>query len=172
MCSVCVCSPNGVVCIYLHLYCTERSHHNCASASKKCIKSGVSKPPDETPEALEGWLTGLDNAIINLPRRTRTAYERATFLRPEIQSDVKFKLRFLRADAFNVENAAKRITNYFSQKLRLFGDDKLVKKLTLEDLQEHDIQILKTGCFIVVPTAEPMGRSIRELKIVWDHTAL
>ena len=144
----------------------------CFGFKKKCIKSGVSKPPDETPEALEGWLTGLDNAIINLPRRTRTAYERATFLRPEIQSDVKFKLRFLRADAFNVENAAKRITNYFSQKLRLFGDDKLVKKLTLEDLQEHDIQILKTGCFIVVPTAEPMGRSIRELKIVWDHTAL
>ena len=120
----------------------------------------VAEAREETPEFVEGWISGLDNAVASLPRRSRTALERAIFLRPDLENNIQFKLKFLRADSFHVENAAQRYANYFSQKLRLFGDKKLVKKIALEDLTEKEIRILKSGCFILLPQKDPIGRTI------------
>jgi hypothetical protein len=74
----------------------------------------------------------------NFPRRGKFAQTfRKLFLKPSIQKDLKFKLMFLRADQYNARQAAEWMAKYYSHKLYLFGEDTLVKKITLDDLESE-----------------------------------
>ena len=53
---------------------------------------------------------------------------------------------FLRAERFDAPKAAIRLVNHFEGKLVLFGEDKLVKRITLDDLEEEDIE--EIPCFL------------------------
>ena len=67
---------------------------------------------------------------------------------------------FLRADHFNAQQAAERMAKYFTNKLSLFGEDKLVKKITLDDLNEQDKKVLFSDGNIVLPHKDRAGRPI------------
>jgi hypothetical protein len=92
----------------------------------------------------------FNHEIAYLPRRRRPALERAIFLKPSIETDVTFKLMFLRADYYDASKAARRLAKYFEDKLHLFGEDKLVKKITLDDLSEEDMEVFQTCFFMYV----------------------
>ena len=66
---------------------------------------------------------------------------------------------FLRADDYDASMAAERIATYFTTKLSLFGEDKLVKKLELSDLQQQDIKILSSGMYLKLPH-DSIGRPV------------
>ncbi|KAL3943359.1 MAG: hypothetical protein SGBAC_002562 [Bacillariaceae sp.] len=72
----------------------------------------------------------------------------------------KFRLLFLRAGLGNFKKAAKRLVRHFKTKLELFGEDKLVKEITLDDLNEDDMESLRSGGFQVLPRPDRAGRSI------------
>jgi hypothetical protein len=67
---------------------------------------------------------------------------------------------FLRATEGDVKKAAKRLTRHFKTKLRLFGEDKLVQDIVLDDLDEDDMESLKSGGFQVLSKRDAAGRSI------------
>jgi hypothetical protein len=121
---------------------------------------GVAEAQEETPELLEKSLAQLDKAICSLPRPDRKALDHAIFLRPELKNDIKFKIMFLRADYFVADLSAKRMALYFKYKLELFGEDKLVKKLSVEDLQEQDRNKSMAGFFLELPERDPIGRQV------------
>jgi hypothetical protein len=121
---------------------------------------GVAETLEETQQLLTESLDGLDKALAKLPRTIRKAFDRAMFLRPELENGSSFKLQFLRAECFNIDLASKRMANFFTQKLKYFGEDKLVKNISLEDLQEREVDILKSGSFIKLPQRDPTGRPI------------
>jgi len=92
--------------------------------------------------------------------RLKSAYERAMFLSPKYVQDPAFLRMFLRADLYDSAKAAKRLVNYFENKLLLFGEEKLVKKITLQDLDQDDVDEIGTGSFVFLPQKDRSGRAV------------
>ena len=107
---------------------------------------------------VEAKLETLDREINKI--RSKQAYDRASFLCPSYVSDRNFRLMFLRADEFVPSNAAKRIVSHFALKSKLFGLDKLVKDITLEDLSNDDILSLQSGSTQLLPIKDRAGRTM------------
>jgi hypothetical protein len=82
---------------------------------------------------------------------------RAFFLRPSLENDNKFKLMFLRADLYDTPKAANRMAKYFDLKCELFGEDKLVKPITVKDLSEEDLYFVRCGFQVCISTKDPSG---------------
>jgi hypothetical protein len=121
---------------------------------------GVAENQEETPEFVATCLKDMDVALSTIPKAKRKALDRALFFKPSIQKDANFKLMFLRADVYDAQKAAKRMARYFNEKLLLFGEDKLVKKITLDDLAEEDIKRLNFAGCVILPNKDQTGRPI------------
>eukprot|EP00339_Tiarina_fusa_P009765 CAMPEP_0117014084 /NCGR_PEP_ID=MMETSP0472-20121206/11499_1 /TAXON_ID=693140 ORGANISM="Tiarina fusus, Strain LIS" /NCGR_SAMPLE_ID=MMETSP0472 /ASSEMBLY_ACC=CAM_ASM_000603 /LENGTH=456 /DNA_ID=CAMNT_0004717569 /DNA_START=74 /DNA_END=1444 /DNA_ORIENTATION=- len=121
---------------------------------------GVAEVHEESPEFVESCLEAMDLALNTLAKIKRKGLDRALFFKPSIETDKKFKLMFLRADIYDAKKAARRMAKYFDEKLRLFGEEKLVKRITLDDLSEEDLSRLNlVGC-VVLPHSDQTGRPI------------
>jgi hypothetical protein len=121
---------------------------------------GVAQAHEETPEFVASCLEELDARISQIPKVKRRAHSRALFFKPTIQNDAKFKLMFLRADVYDAEKAAKRMIKYYEDKLELFGEEKLAKDITLDDLTEEDMDVYSTGWCLELPHKDQVGRPI------------
>jgi hypothetical protein len=114
----------------------------------------------ETPELIETSLVLLEYELKSIPKRKKRAYNRALFLKPSLATNRSFQLLFLRADRFDAPAAAQRMCRFFEEKLNLFGDEKLVKKITLDDLDPDDISGLCNGAGHLLPHKDRSGRLI------------
>ena len=121
--------------------------------------NGISSTVDEEPDFVAQCLYDLDNEVDRL-HSDRSAYDLAMAMRPELLNDRAFRLMFLRADCFDVAKAARRLVMHFDSKLKLFGEEKLVKKITYDDLDEDDRAALSTGASHVLPSRDQAGRGI------------
>lgn len=88
------------------------------------------------------------------------AYKLALSKNPRYVRSPSFRLMFLRSTEGDAKKAAKRLTRHFKTKLRLFGEDKLVRDIVLDDLSEDDMEALKSGGFQVLKKRDTAGRSI------------
>jgi len=88
-----------------------------------------------------------------------SAYETAESLNFSYVSDRAFRLMFLRGNRFDAKAAADQMIRFFDMKMNLFGRDKLVKDITIEDLDEDDKACLRTGSVQITGT-DRAGRSI------------
>mmetsp|Transcript_20238 Transcript_20238/g.44052 ORF Transcript_20238/g.44052 Transcript_20238/m.44052 type:complete len:526 (-) Transcript_20238:44-1621(-) len=88
------------------------------------------------------------------------AYRLAVSMSPSYVRNPEFRLMFLRATEGDVKKAAKRLTRHFKTKLRLFGEDKLVRDIVLDDLSEDDMESLKSGGFQVLSKRDAAGRLV------------
>jgi len=120
----------------------------------------VSTIVEETPEMVTKAFNEMKEEIQNIPRRRRKEYDRAVFLKPSLDNDVDFHLMFIRADSFNCRKAANRICKYFTNKLDLFGDEKLARSITLDDLNEDDLEAIRSGSHRVLEQRDRSGRRI------------
>jgi len=121
---------------------------------------GVSEAQEETPEFVALCIEKLNAELKAVPKKRRHALDRAFFLKPNLDKDNKFKLMFLRADNYDAFKSARRMSQYFTDKLELFGEEKLVKKITLDDLTEEDMEVFNTGFFKVLDEKDSVGRTI------------
>lgn len=135
---------------------------------------GVSGEITETPEFAEKGLSALRKIIDKVPSggkaaNVRRAFDRALFLRPSMQNDDRFLLMFLRAQRFDVNNAASLLFLYFEQKLELFGEYVLCRKIMLPDLTEAEVELVKSGANLLLSGRERTGRCISYAKLsAWD----
>jgi hypothetical protein len=121
---------------------------------------GVAKLQEETSQFVEACLKDLRDEISKLSRGKRRALDRAFFLRPTLPNERVFLLMFLRADRYNARNAAHRMALYFTSKLELFGDNLLAKEITLEDLDEDDIECVNMGSVNILREKDRSRRTI------------
>jgi hypothetical protein len=117
---------------------------------------GVAVVREETAELLLSSIRALDRSIQSIRHKNLT---RAMFLRPELETDIPLKLMFLRATEFGGTAACKRLCAYFDAKCQLFGEEKLVKDITLSlsDLTGGGYQ---TPIAAVLPKKDQAGRSV------------
>jgi hypothetical protein len=104
----------------------------------------------------------LEREIQNLDDKNtdREAYNLARDLSPSYVYNKAFRTMFLRATEGDCKKAAKRLVRHFSTKKRLFGEEKLVKDITLSDLNEDDMEALESGGFQVLAERDLAGRSV------------
>jgi hypothetical protein len=114
----------------------------------------------ETNDLIESSLVLLKMELVRIPTRRKRFYLKALFLKPTLENDTSFQLMFLRADRFNVPLAAQRLCHFFDQKQKLFGEAKLVHRLTLDDLCEDDIRSLCNGAGHLMPHTDRSGRLV------------
>eukprot|EP00536_Pseudo-nitzschia_multiseries_P003775 jgi/Psemu1/186608/e_gw1.59.6.1 len=88
------------------------------------------------------------------------AYRLALSLSPSYVRNPAFRLMFLRSTEGDAKKAAKRLTRHFKTKLRLFGEDRLVRDIVLDDLDDDDMESLRSGGFQVLPQRDAAGRSV------------
>ncbi|KAL3908403.1 MAG: hypothetical protein SGARI_003077 [Bacillariaceae sp.] len=89
-----------------------------------------------------------------------SAYNMALAMNPDYVQDHAFRLMFLRASHFDIDQAAKRLLGHFAKKLELFGAQKLVKTITLDDLDADDKECLHCGQSQLLPYRDRSGRAV------------
>ena len=70
------------------------------------------------------------------------------------------RIKFLRAERYNISLAAKRILYHFQIKLELFGQEVLGREILLSDFNTDDNQSLKMGYLQVLPQSDFSGRRV------------
>ena len=69
-------------------------------------------------------------------------------------------MMFLRAEEYDPSDAAERMIRFFEFKKELFGVEKLVKDIALDDMDEDDMHFLGNGYCQVSPYTDTAGRTI------------
>ena len=126
----------------------------------------VSEPFPESPEFVDEKISELSallkggSSTVGDKTNLRQAYDKAVEQDPEYVEGRSFLLQFLRAGSFDPENAAQRILRHFHQKLTLFGQEKLTKTITLEDMGEEENKLLRVGWCGKLPLRDMSSRSV------------
>jgi hypothetical protein len=112
----------------------------------------------EDPASVDLWLRILDMNLNDIKRGT--VYEVAEAMNRSRVMSRGFRMMFLRANRYDPEAAATHIIQFLELKRSLFGQDKLVKKITLDDLEEEDVKNIEGGGLQISPFMDRSGRKI------------
>jgi len=127
---------------------------------------GLDNLIEETPDFIKSKLEELDNEVSLLNVHVQKPYTRAKEQQEAMDGNdnyvcsEKFRLMFLRAERFDARKAALRLTSNFQEKLKLFGDEKLARRITQADLDERDKEALRSGAVWMTGATDRFGRVI------------
>ena len=112
----------------------------------------------ETPEFVVRSLEEFNSKIEQI--KDKDAYGRALSQDPSFVSNRLFRLKYSRTTNVDPAWAALKFVQFFEFKLELFGKDKLTTSITLNDLDQDDIECLKSGFCTILPLQDRAGRAI------------
>ena len=119
---------------------------------------GVADVLDEKPEFIVERLKKLDEELEKI--KSKKAYYIAKSISLNYASNNKIRLQFLRADNYDVKNAATRLVAFFESKLEIFGKEKLTKDILLSDFSKEDLADFEKGYLHLLPQRDRAGRAI------------
>jgi hypothetical protein len=119
---------------------------------------GIGVVKDEDPALVISCLEELEDHLTTI--KHNTAYALAEAISRQYVYDKKLRMMFLVAEEYEPKEAAERMIRFFEVKKSLFGVQKLVKDITLDDLDEDDMDTLRTSCAQVSPCRDTAGRPI------------
>lgn len=125
----------------------------------------ITTQEEEDEKFLDQKLLEMDDHLkrirkVNAWNLKLAALELAESQNLEYTQDRRFRLKFLRCDRFDPSRAAGRLIRFFDWKLELFGEAKLTRDITLDDLTKEDRAALKKGYFQRLPVRDRAGRAI------------
>jgi len=112
---------------------------------------------DETPELIQASTRLVKKCIGEIDDASKTWYLEAMDKCPSYVESLY--LPMLRASVFDASQAANRLVEFWNEKHRLFGVDNLFGPITLKDLQDKDLKILRDGGVYLLPK-DVHGRAI------------
>ena len=110
------------------------------------------------PKFVMRCLQELDDKIDSLPASQKQAYLMA--VGQDMEYVMSLRTMFLRSEVYNVPFAASRLCAFLEFKLTLFGVEKLARDILWSDLNQTDIDCLRTGYMQLLPGRDRSGRSI------------
>lgn len=119
---------------------------------------GVAKNASEDVEQIELGLNELNECLSRI--KLGSVYQTAEAMNPSYGCDRDFRLMFLRSNRYEPQAAAEKIINFFSVKLKLFGKEKLVQDITLNDLTAEDREAVVNGHFQILRGTDRSKRHI------------
>ncbi|CAJ1938862.1 unnamed protein product [Cylindrotheca closterium] len=112
---------------------------------------------DETPEMIEKSLAEFDEM---LQRKKNVIYEMAENQNREYVENPEFRLKFLRSDLHDVSKSVRKMLNFLQHKATYFGNEKVTRDITLDDLNEGDKKLLLLGIQHIQEERDRRGRVV------------
>lgn len=115
----------------------------------------------ETPDLLEKGLLDVERLLDEESRKPYNVLLRLAMKQfPERIKDPNFRLMFLRAEDWDVRKAVDRILRHLTEQQVLFGDSKVGKRITQDDLSADDVRALENSHFQLFPEKDRAGRLV------------
>ena len=111
----------------------------------------------ETPEMIQQCLEEFDRVLLG---KNATIYNWAARQNRSYVEDADFRLRFLRANDHNVNQSVNQMIGFLSCKETYFGRDKVARDITLDDLDEEDVEVLLSGLYHIQDGTDRNGRMV------------
>ena len=135
---------------------------------------GIATIPPEDPDDIAKKLQQLDSELSKHATPFQSSpYEKAMRLNPSYVGGRPFRLMFLRAYGYDPELAAMHTLRHFEWKYKLFVDDRrrkngaaaddigvLGRPVTLNDLDQLDMEFLQKGVMLFAPGFDMAGRRV------------
>jgi hypothetical protein len=121
------------------------------------VLHGVRDMAIEDESLVDCALQELESHLANT--KTSSIYELAETMDAAYVSAKAFRVMFLRANEYDAKAAADQMLRFFESKHQLFGRDKLVKDITIADLDEDDVAYLKQS-FLRFAGKDRSGRQV------------
>jgi len=118
---------------------------------------GVEQEIVEESIFVDTALKELDHRLIRI--KQGSVYEKAERANPEYVGARAFRIMFLRGNRYDCKAAADQMIRFFEMKQQLFGTERLVKDITIEDLDDDDRESLKAG-FVQLAGRDTSSRQI------------
>lgn len=125
------------------------------------VKSRYDASKHESPENHYRALLEFENELNLNPRlssKLKSGYLRALSLESSYVSSSDFRLRFLRAEFFDVSKAVVRFCNYLNFMAEMYGEVSLLRQIFISDLTKKERKCLKEGAMQLLPTRDSLGR--------------
>jgi hypothetical protein len=103
---------------------------------------GIIDMAQEEPDKIDKMLKELDQELLICTDET---YLAALQQNKDLVTSKVFRLKFLRCECYNVQEAAGRIVNYFHLKKDLFGMELLTTDITLDNIGPEARQCVESG---------------------------
>jgi hypothetical protein len=140
----------------------SRDDREAATDELHGVKSRYNATEYENPENHYKALIQFDNQLNNprsgIPSRLKHNYLRAMRMNSTYVSSSDFRLRFLRAEFFDVSKAIVRFCKCLNLLVELFGDASLLRQIFLSDLTKNERKLLKEGEMQLSPYRDSLGR--------------
>lgn len=115
--------------------------------------------PTETPAMIDEALKRMDE-IITTKIPTKPAFDHATAMQSRYVLDRGFRLKFIRANLFDIDKAAWNFTRYLELLNTYYGPETLTRPLLYSDLTEAELDLLRSGHMQLLPTRDRTGRRV------------
>jgi hypothetical protein len=112
----------------------------------------------ESHEMMRDALRRLEVEIGRIPHKP--AYDRALELGSLYVHDRSFRIKFLRADLYDVRKAAIRFMGHLEMLLEYYGEQALMRPVMYSDLGVEEVHVLKKGNIQVLPSRDRFGRRV------------
>mmetsp|Transcript_24248 Transcript_24248/g.59349 ORF Transcript_24248/g.59349 Transcript_24248/m.59349 type:complete len:465 (+) Transcript_24248:152-1546(+) len=112
---------------------------------------------EENPSIIQ---QGLGDFDATLQTMRSPIYDLAVNQNRAYVEDASFRLKFLRANMYDVGKSVRQMLSFLHQKATYFGQDKVARDITIDDLNREDIALLKCGLFHIQNGRDRMGRVV------------
>jgi hypothetical protein len=119
-----------------------------------------SMTPIETPKMIEEALLDFSHQISLLPSAKTIAYEQALSLDSQYVHDQDFRLKFIRADMFDIPKAVERFMAYLDLTEEHFGTDVLLRPILQRDLKKMELEVMRKGGLQLLSSRDRAGRLV------------
>ena len=122
---------------------------------------GVVDVPEEDPDKIQARLVEMDKILTQLDPSQRGALDEAVKRSPAYVK--RFRLAFLRAEAFDPARAVRRMAAHFESRLAHFGTaDVLGRDIKMSDLSawNEDLLLIESGALQLLKHLDRAGRSV------------
>ncbi|CAJ1955761.1 unnamed protein product [Cylindrotheca closterium] len=111
----------------------------------------------ETPAMIQKSLADFEETV---KKERNIFYEIAMTQNRAYVEDHSIRLKFLRANMHNVGKSVRQMMNFLKEKATYFGNDKIAREITLDDLNEEDKSLLLSGFYHIQEERDRAGRAI------------
>ena len=117
----------------------------------------VGEEIETTPEALKRILKEFDDEV---KKNNNSTYKLAVSKNRAYVEDTTFRLRFLCCKMYNVKQAVQQMFAFLRQKALYFGEESLGRDILLSDLNDEDLEFIRSPVYHVPIHRDRKGRVI------------
>ncbi|CAJ1937614.1 unnamed protein product [Cylindrotheca closterium] len=115
----------------------------------------VGEELQETPEMIQQSLSEFDYLVQNCDDRI---YSIAVNQNRAYVEDSEFRLKFLRANMYDTRKSVHQMMSFLNQKALYFGEDKVAHDIAASDLNEDEVELMRSGFFQIQDGRDRNGR--------------